>query len=132
MRKIIFIAVLLPFFATAQKQDAFVKLIDVNGKQINGDAMVKGFEKTMQASSTSSGGKNNIQFSFTMNITGAAADLKKAMANGELLMTGQVTLLQLVGGGGAPRPTYIIKMKKIKVISCTESMGCNNTITTNC
>ena len=82
MRTIIFILLIIPFAATAQKQDVYIKLTDVNGVQIKGDATLKGFERNMQALTTNSGGKNNVQFSFTMNISGASADLKKAMNAG--------------------------------------------------
>lgn len=128
MRTSIFILFLIPIIAAAQKQDVFVRLTDANGVQIKGDAMLKGFERTMQATSISSGGKNNAQFSFTMNISGASADLKRAMNGGEFL-SGLVTVVQ--AGIARPMITYTIKMEKIRVISCNESMGCNNTMTTS-
>lgn len=130
MRTIIFLLFLVPAFATAQKQDVYIKLTDAGGKQINGDAMTKGFERWMQGLSTSSGGKNNTQFSFTMNITGASADLKRALATGEFLMNGQVNVMQTVNGSYTPQPVYFIKMEKIRVLSCAEVMGCNGTMTT--
>ena len=127
MRTIIFLLFLVPVFAIAQKQDVYIRLTDATGKQVNGDAVTKGFEKWMQGISTNSGGKNNTQFSFTMNITGASADLKRALANGELLMTGQVNVMQM---GITPQPLYLIKMEKIRVLSCAEAMGCNGVMTT--
>jgi type VI protein secretion system component Hcp len=127
MRTIILLLFLIPVFASAQKQDVFIRLTDAGGKQINGDAVVKGFERWMQGLSTNSGGKNNTQFSFTMNITGASADLKRALANGEILLTGQVNVMQM---GMTPQPLYTIKMEKIRVLSCAEAMGCNGTMTT--
>jgi len=130
MRTIIFLLFLIPFFATAQKQDVYIRLIDANGKQVNGDAVTKGFEKWMQGLSTSSGGKSNTQFSFTMNITGASADLKRALANGEFLMNGQVNVMQTINGAYTPQPVYFIKMEKIRVLSCAEAMGCNGVMTT--
>ena len=129
MRTIIFILFIIPFAATAQRQDVYIKLTDVNGVQIKGDATLKGFEKNMQALTTNSGGKNNVQFSFTMNISGATADLKKAMNAGEFLTSGLVTVTQT--GIDRPQVVYTIKMEKIRVISCSESMGCNNVLTTS-
>jgi type VI protein secretion system component Hcp len=128
MRTIIFILLFLPIIALAQKQDVYIKLTDANGMQIKGDAVLKGFERSMQALTINSGGKNNTQFSFTMNVTGASADLKRAMNSGEFLASGLVTVLQT--GIARPVTTYTIKMEKIKVISCNESMGCNNLMTT--
>jgi type VI protein secretion system component Hcp len=128
MRTIIFILLFLPIIALAQKQDVYIKLTDANGMQIKGDAVLKGFERSMQALTINSGGKNNTQFSFTMNVTGASADLKRAMNSGEFLTSGLVTVLQT--GIARPVTTYTIKMEKIKVISCNESMGCNNLMTT--
>ena len=129
MRTIFLLLLLIPVFATAQKQNVFLRLTDANGRQINGDASFKGYEKWMSILTTSSGGKNNTQTSLTMNITGASADLKKAMANGEFLVSGQLTVLQ-PATASAPRPAYIIKMEKIKVLGCSEAMGCNSAMTT--
>jgi len=129
MRTIIFIGFFLPIIAMAQKQDVYIKLTDVTGMQIKGDATLKGFERTMQAFTISTSGKNNTQFSFTMSVTGASADLKKAMNDGEFLTSGFVTVLQ--AGISRPTTTYTIKMEKIKVVSCNESMGCNNMMTTS-
>jgi type VI protein secretion system component Hcp len=127
MRTILFILLSIPTIAVAQKQDVYIKLTDAKGVQIKGDAMLKGFEKSMQALTINSGGKNNTQFNFTMNITGASADLKSAMNSGEFLLSGLVTVLQ--PSLARPMITYTIKMEKIKVTSCNESMGCNNVMT---
>lgn len=129
MRTIIFILLSIPVMAMSQKQDVFIKLTDFKGIQITGDAVLKGFERSMQALTTSSGGKNNTQFSFTMNVTGASADLKRIMNAGEFLVSGVVTVLQ--SGVTRPMITYTIKMEKIKVVFCNESMGCNNVMTTS-
>ena len=129
MRAIIFILLSLPVMTWAQRQEVFIKLTDANGMQVKGDAVLKGFEKCMQALTASSGGKNNSQFSFTMNVTGASADLKRTMNAGEYLTTGLVTITQ--PGSVRPMVVYTIKMEKIKVTSCSESMGCNNAMTTS-
>lgn len=125
MRQLLFIVIMIPIFAVAQKPAVLIRLSDAGGKQINGDAMIKGFERQLQANTMASGGKNNTQFSFTMNITGAAADLKKAMTNGDILMNGMVSVLQPPNSDGALKPAYTIKMEKIKVLACAETMGCN-------
>lgn len=129
MRTTIFILLFIPFIVAAQKQDVFIRLTDANGAQIKGDAFVKGFERTMLAITTNSSGKNNTQFSFTMNVTGASADLKRAMNNGEFLSSGLVTVTQ--PAVNKPLVVYTIKMEKIRVTFCGESMGCNSAMTTS-
>lgn len=130
MRTFIFILLLLPLFCAAQKTDVFIKLTDAGGVQIKGEAVLKGFEKWITATSITSGGKNNTHLNFTMNVTGASADLKKSMANGQLLINGQVTVLMPNVTGGVPFISYTIKMEKIVVANCYELMGCNNIMNT--
>jgi len=130
MRTLILALFFLPFSVAAQKQDIYIRLTDASGKQINGDAMTKGFERWIQGFTTSSGGKNNTQLSFTMNITGASADLKRALATGEFLMNGQMNVMQMMNGSYTPQPVYFIKMEKIRVLSCAEAMGCTGVMTT--
>ena len=124
MRKLIFILLLTPLFSFSQNTSVFIKIIDAAGLQIKGESTTKGFERNIQATSTSTAGKNNSQFNFTMTVSGASADLKKAMANGQSLPTAEV-IATVPNGGGAPAISYTIKMEQVKVISCTESMGCN-------
>lgn len=128
MRTLIIILFFIPFAAAAQKQQIFINLIAANGQPIKGDGVTRGFERTIEGLSSSSGGKNNSQFSFTMNISGAAADLKKAMNANEFLTSGLITFVQT---GVVPQVMYTIKMEKIKVMGCNESMGCNSTLTTS-
>ena len=130
MRTLILSLLLLPFTLAAQKSDVFLKLTDASGQLIKGDATAVGFEKTIYVLSFTSAGKNNTQLNFTMSVNGASADLKKAMANGSLLQNGVLTVAQIISGG-KPAISYTIKMEGIKVNSCSESMGCNNVITTN-
>jgi len=130
MRKLIFILFLSPLFCIAQKTEVFIKLSDARGQQIKGDAVLKGFENWLSASSINSSGKNNNQLNFTVNVTAASADLKRAMSNGELLLSGQVTVLSAKPSGGRPLTSYTIKMENIAVVSCYEAMGCNNAMNT--
>ncbi|WP_462255031.1 type VI secretion system tube protein Hcp [Ferruginibacter sp.] len=130
MRTIIFTLLLMPLFCIAQKTDVFIKLTDARGQQLKGDAVVKGFERWMAATSITSGEKNNTQCSFTMAVSGASADLKRAMANGEFLANGQVTVTVPNQTGGAPIISYIIKMENISVAACYEAMGCNSAMNT--
>jgi len=130
MRTIILALLLLPMIAAAQKTNTYIKLTDASGQQIKGDVAVKGFERCIGILSFSSAGKNNAQLSFNINVSAAAADLKRAMSTGELLPNGTLTVTQ--PGAGAPIIQYTIKMENIRVNSCSESMGCNgvmNTIT---
>jgi len=129
MRKIIFLLMLFPAMAFAQKQYTFLKLNDASGKQINGDATLRGFERQLGIFTLSSAGKNNTQLLFTMPVTGASADLKRVMASGELL-SGLLTVTQNDPSMGKPMIVYTIKMEGIHVTACSESMGCNAVTTT--
>lgn len=130
MRTLILVLLFLPVTALAQKQETYLKLTDASGQQIKGDATAKGFERSIYVLSFAAAGKNNSQLSFTMNITGASADLKRAMNNGSLLTSGVLTVIQ-TRVGGAPIISYTIKMENIKVNSCSESMGCNGAMTSS-
>ena len=131
MRILIFVLLLSPLFSFAQKTDVFVKLTDAKGQQIRGEAVLKGFERWIGATSINSGGKNNSQLNFTMNISGASADLKRALTGGELLLNGQVTVTTLDASSGRWTTVYTIKMETISVSACSETMGCNNQMTTS-
>jgi type VI protein secretion system component Hcp len=131
MRTIIFFLLLLPFSVFSQSQDVFVKLTDASGLLIKGDAVTRGYEGTIKAFTINSAGKNNTQVNFTMSISGASATLKKTMTTGSFLLNGLITVLEPSTGNYAPKPAYTITMEKIKVISCSESMGCNGVMTTS-
>jgi len=128
MRAIIFILLSIPVITIAQKQEVYIKFTDANSIQIKGEAVLKGIERWIGTTSINSGGKNNSQLSFTMVVSGASADLKKAMATGELLARGEVHVV--VSGTNAPSVAYTIKMEQILVLSCSETMGCNNMMNT--
>ena len=130
MRILIFILLFSPFFGIAQKTDVFVRLTDAKGQQIKGDAVLKGFENWMAATTFNTASKTNTLLSFTMTVNGASADLKKAAANGEILVSGQVSVITPNPSGGKPMTSYTIKMENISVLSCYESMGCNNAMNT--
>ncbi|GAB2826249.1 Hcp family type VI secretion system effector [Ferruginibacter profundus] len=129
MRTIILLLLLSPLFSTAQSNNTYVKLTDATGQMIRGESVAKGFERQIQATSASAAGKNNTQFNFTMTVSGASADLKKAMATGQLLAAGDVVAMA-PNGLGAPAISYTIKMEQVKVLSCTEIMGCNGVTNT--
>jgi len=126
----VFIFLSFALATAAQKPDVYLKLTDAGGQLIKGDVVTKGFEKWMAATTITSGGKNNTQLNFTMAISGASADLKKALANGELLLTGQVSVLAPNPSGGSPVLSFTIKMERIAVSTCYEAMGCNNIMNT--
>ncbi|WP_445735943.1 type VI secretion system tube protein Hcp [Mariniflexile sp.] len=127
MKKLLLTLMLLPIMALAQTSEVYINLTNASGTPIKGDAVTRGFEKWIQALTIASGGKNNSQVSFTMNISGSAAELKKAMASDELLPTGQVSVMQ----AGTSTTQYTIKMERIQVLACTETMGCNGVMTTS-
>ena len=128
MRTIILILLLLPLFSFSQTSNVFIKLTDAKGQPIKGESVLKGYERWIQANTIASVGKNNTQLGFTMQVAGASADLKKAMSNGEFLLTGEVTVVTLNQAAGTL--VYTIKMEQITVLSCAETMGCNNTMST--
>jgi len=130
MKTILFLLLLTPIISFSQKTDVYVKLTDPKGVQIKGESTSKGFERWIGATTINFGGKNNTVVSFTMQVTGASADLKRAMANGELLLNGQITVLSASQTGGSPVISYIIKMENIAVTSCAEGMGCNSAMNT--
>jgi type VI protein secretion system component Hcp len=129
MHKIILILLTSPMFALSQNTSVFIRLNDAAGQQIKGESVTRGFEKYIQATSTGAAGKNNTQFNFTMTVSGAAADLKKMMATDQLLSTAEVVAV-VPNGGGAPVVSYTIKMEQVKVLSCSEGMGCNGAMNT--
>ena len=63
-----------------------------------------------------------------MQVSGASADLKKAMNNGEFLLTGEVTVVTPNQAAGIL--VYTIKIEQITVLSCAEALGCNNVLST--
>lgn len=117
--------------AIAQTSKVYIKLSDQAGTQIKGECVAKGFERWIEALTINSAGKNNTELSFTMNITGSSAALKKAMGNNELLLNGLVSVQTVNGATGMPATAYTITMENITVVACTESMGCNNVMSTS-
>jgi len=130
MRVILFIFLIIPICCLAQKTDVFIKLTDSRGQQIKGDAVLKGYERWIGATTLNSTGKNNTQLSFTMTVSGASADLKRAIANSEVLTGGQVTVLSPNQSIGIPLLSYTIKMENVVVSACNETMGCDNVMIT--
>lgn len=131
MKTIILILLLTPFFGFSQKANIFIKLTDARGQQIKGESTEKGFEKWLQSSTANSSGKNNTTFSFMMSISGASADLKRAMTNGEFLIDGQIVFTAMDPmGSGRLFTSYTIKMERISVSNCDESLGCNGVMNT--
>jgi type VI protein secretion system component Hcp len=130
MRILIFLLLLFPFFGNAQKTEIFIRLTDAKGQQIKGESVSKGFENWLGTTSLTAGGQNNTQLSFTMTVNGASADLKRALANREFLLNGQVSAMVSDPSRGVPMKSYTIKMEKIAVLTCYETMGCNNVMNT--
>ncbi|MBN8864933.1 MAG: type VI secretion system tube protein Hcp [Sphingobacteriales bacterium] len=126
MKKLFFLALLFPLVSLARQQQIYIKLTDASGRSINGTAVARGFENTIEAQTVNAGGKDNRAISFTMNISGASADLRKAMMDGSFLSTGLITVLQ----PSTTKPAYTIKMEKIKVSSVSETAGCNGGLVT--
>ena len=131
MRTLLLFLLLIPGVCFSQTTYVFIKLTDAKGIQVKGDATAKGFERTIRALTTSSSGKNNTQFTFTMPVTDAGATLKRAMDNGELLLNATISVMTVNGATGVLQPSYTITMERIRVTACAESMGCNAQMTTS-
>jgi type VI protein secretion system component Hcp len=131
MKTIILTLLLTPVLGFSQKSFIFIKLTDARGQQIKGESATKGYENWLQSSTTNSSGKNNTTFSFMMSISGASADLKRAMTNGEFLVDGQVVFTAMDPMASSRLLTsYTIKMEKISVLNFDESLGCNGVMNT--
>jgi type VI protein secretion system component Hcp len=130
MRTLIFIILLFPLATFSQKQDVYIKLTDARGLQIKGEAVLKGFERWIRATTINLAEKNNVRLSFTMTVNGASADLKRALSNRELLSKAEVSAITLTDGAYVPSLTYTIKMEQVTVLSCSEAMGCDNMMNT--
>jgi len=65
-----------------------------------------------------------------MTISGASADFRRAMANGEFLSNGQVSMMGASSMYGGTATLYTVKLEQISVLSCTDAMGCNNVMNT--
>lgn len=66
-----------------------------------------------------------------MTINRASADFRKAMADGEFLTNGQVSVMGAGSMYGGPATLYNVKLERISVLSCTDAMGCNGVINTS-
>lgn len=129
MRIFLIALLLFPLFSLSQTNDVYIRLTDAGGKQINGTSLTRGYERWITGLSIGTSGKNNTQLNFTMQISGAAAELKKAMAQGDWLLNGQVVVIRPTAL--QPLIQYRINMEKIKVLSCAETMGCDGNMTTS-
>jgi type VI protein secretion system component Hcp len=132
--KSLFASMLILFISTgviAQTSKVYIKLTDQAGTQIKGECVAKGFERWIEALTINSSGKNNTELSFTMNIAGSSAAFKKALGNNEVLLNGLVTVQTVNSATAMPTTAYTITMERISVVACTESMGCNNVMTTS-
>lgn len=121
MRKIFFLLLFIPAISFAQRQTTYAKLINVAGIQIKGDAVTRGFERWITVLSNSNGGKYNTEITFTMNISGACADLRNASSNGEILQKGEFSTIQIGTNDGRSNVVKTIKMENVRVISYSET-----------
>jgi type VI protein secretion system component Hcp len=122
MKAIILVLLLSPLVSFSQKTSFFIKLSDALSQQIKGESTTKDFEKWIQATTIGTAGKNATQFSFTMLVSDASADLKRTMANVEFSINGQVVFTAMDPQGSCKLfTTCTIKMGNISVVSCN---GC--------
>jgi type VI protein secretion system component Hcp len=130
--RIILIALLLlsASLCFSQAAGVYLNLTTPGGTKINGTSQLIGYEKWIQSQTFSTGGRNNTQIDFTMEISGASADLMNVMNSGAMLPLGQINALDY-SGSGKPRIVYTITMENIRVLSCRDIMGCNNILTTS-
>lgn len=109
------------FLVFAQRTEVYLKLVNSSGLMLKGDATTKGFERQIRVLTNSSGGKNNSEITFTMNLCGASADLQKAFANGEFLKNGEMKTMVVNNMSGTFGISTIIKMENVKVKNYSES-----------
>ena len=129
MRTLLFMLLLIPAISLAQNNQVFIKLTNADGKQITGDVVTRGFEGQVSALTISSSGKNNSQFIFTMPVGSAGGSLKNNMTSGQLLSS--VFVFVATGDAmGRLVPVYTITMEQVRVVSCSETMGCNSQLST--
>lgn len=117
-----------PFIMAGQTSSVYIKLTDAGGKQIKGTSTMRGFENCIIAQTLATAGKNNSQVNFTMEVSGASGELKRLLGTGEYLTNGMLTVISISGGRAITQ--YKINMEKMRVTACSESMGCNNVMTT--
>jgi type VI protein secretion system component Hcp len=129
MRYVLILLFVLPLFSLAQNAKVYIKLTDGGGKMIRGTSTARGYEYWIEALTTGSAGENNIQFLFSMPVSGASALLKSMMSRGEQVLNGEV-VVTTVGNNGTLLLSQTIKMEQASVLSCSETMGCNNVMTT--
>jgi hypothetical protein len=121
MRLLIILILFLPLFG--QTQSVYVQLKDASGKTLTGTSVARFYERWMPALTINAGSaNNNTVVSFTTTISGGAADLKRIMQNKEFLSTGFIVAKH---SGELQMRYYTINMEKIRVTSCTETMGCD-------
>ena len=130
MRTIILVLLLSPFFSFSQTASVYIKLTDARNQPITGTSVTKGSEGWIQASSTNAGGKNSTDFFFTMPVSGASADIKKAMATGQLLTVADPRAI-VPSSAGSVSLVYTVRMEQVTVLACTETMGCNGAMNTS-
>ena len=131
MRTIILVLSLIPFFCFSQTNNkVFIKLTDANGKQINGESKDIHYKDWIYTTFINSSGNNNTLLSFTMDVSGASAVLKKAMLTSLTLLNGEVNVTAGNKNTVSPEILYKIKMEKIKVLNCSETTGSNNSMQT--
>jgi type VI protein secretion system component Hcp len=131
MRIILFsLLMLIASVSFSQLPGVYLNLTNPGGARITGTSQLKGYEKWIQALTFSTGGSNNTGVNFTMDISPASADLMAAMNNGTFLPYGQISSVDY-GGGGSTRIVYTITMENIRVLSCSDVMGCSNALVTS-
>lgn len=109
------------YLVFAQRKDVYLKLVNSSGLMLKCDATTKGFERQIYVLSNSSGGKNNSEITFTMNLCGASADLQKAFTNGDFLKNGEMKTMVMNNTSGTFGISAVIKMENIKVKNYSES-----------
>ena len=130
MRIIVFILLFLPFSGFSQNASVYLKLTDARNQPITGTSVTRGFEGWIQATSTNAGGKNSTAFAFTMPVSGASADLKRAMTTGQPLAVAEVRAI-VPNSAGTISLMYTVRLEQVSVQDCTETMGCNGAMNTS-
>lgn len=118
---------LLHFSAQCQTQRFFVQLFDASGKSIPGNSVERGFERQIEANSSTSSLQNPRLF-FTMNTNASSGVLQRMIKANERISSGLLTVAQ-PNREGRLVPVYTVKIQNAQVLSCSNQSNVNGSVT---
>lgn len=120
--RILLLALLLPLFGWAQKEESFGKFIREDGTLIKGSSVAKFYERQVPLFNLESNASaNSTTVRFTMNQEAAVGILRDLSMNGKKLRSGEFVLTYFSFDRRQVR--YKINMENVEVTEVTESNG---------